>query len=255
MLNKYFIFYKQEIIVKLDSNGVEIPDTNIIGRKIDNSQYSDFGIIDNIHCYALMSDIKYELHTDYQYVKIRSLFERINEKTFWLTGKVFHLINWKKSSKYCGKCGSETREADRERAQICTNCSNTIYPRLSPAIIISVTKSNQILLGSNSKFPGNMYSVLAGFTDIGESLEECAKREVFEETGIQIKNIKYFGSQPWPFPDSLMIGFTADYESGEIQIDNDELTDAQWFSADDLPEVPTSLSISGKLIQNFVNKK
>lgn len=254
MMNKYFIFYKQEIIVKNDRNGIEIPNTTLLKNQLKNHQYIDLRIIDDIHCYANITDTKFEVPENYIYISIRSLFNSTDEKLFWLTGKVYHLANWKLSSRYCGKCGSKTRESDGERSQICTNCYNIIYPRLSPAIIISVTKGNKILLGSNSKFPGDFYSVLAGFADIGESLEQCAQREVFEETGIKIKNIEYFGSQPWPFPDSIMIGYTADYESGNIQIDNDELTDAQWFSADDLPNIPSPLSIAGRLIQNFVNE-
>ncbi|MFH1481427.1 MAG: NAD(+) diphosphatase, partial [Pseudomonadota bacterium] len=128
------------------------------------------------------------------------------------------------------------------------------YPRLSPAIIVAVLKNDQILLAHSQRFPGQFYSVLAGFVEPGETLEECVQREVHEEVGITVKNIRYFGSQPWPFPDSLMIAFTAEYAGGEIRIDKSELTDAGWFSADHLPAVPSRISIARQLIDWFSEK-
>jgi NAD+ diphosphatase len=136
----------------------------------------------------------------------------------------------------------------------CPKCELHVYPRISPAIITLVRKGDLALLASNAKFPGVFYSTLAGFADIGESLEETLVREVKEEAGVTVGNVKYFGSQPWPFPNSLMIGFTAEWLSGEIQIDPNEISDAQWFAADKLPVVPPPLSIARRLIDAWVEE-
>jgi len=133
--------------------------------------------------------------------------------------------------------------------------SNTSYPRKSPAVIVSIVRDNKILLARSQKFSNvNMYSVLAGFVDPGESLEDCVRREIREEVRIEVKNIQYFGSQSWPFPDSLMVGFTAEYKSGEISIDNDEIDEAGWFSVSELPRIPRKISIARQLIDWFIEK-
>ena len=126
------------------------------------------------------------------------------------------------------------------------------FPRLAPAVIVAVTKGDKILLAHSSEWRGKLYSVLAGFVEPGETFEECVEREIMEEVGIKVKNIRYFGSRPWPFPHSLMVGFTAEYESGEITIDQVEITDAQWFTSDNLPLVPGKISIARQLIDWFV---
>ena len=128
------------------------------------------------------------------------------------------------------------------------------HPRVSPAIIVAVVKERQLLLAHATRFPAKFYSVLAGFVEPGETLEDCVRREVFEETGVQVRNIRYFGSQPWPYPDSLMIGFTAAWADGEIAIDNDEITEAKWFTADDLPKIPDRVSIARSLIDGYIEK-
>ena len=139
-----------------------------------------------------------------------------------------------------------------ERAKICLKCGLINYPRISPAIIVAVVKKNQILLARSERFPTGFYSVLAGFVEPGETFEDCVKREVKEEVGLDVKNIRYFGSQPWPFPDSLMVGFTADYDGGKILIDKTEIKDAGWFTAHDLPQIPGKISIARRLIDWFV---
>ena len=135
---------------------------------------------------------------------------------------------------------------------LCPSCGLAVYPRISPAIITLVRKGDLALLASNAKFPGAFYSTLAGFAEIGESLEETLVREVREEVGIVVKDVRYFGSQPWPFPNSLMIAFTAEWESGEIAIDPSELSDAKWFRADELPMIPPPVSIARRLIDAWV---
>jgi ADP-ribose pyrophosphatase YjhB (NUDIX family) len=138
--------------------------------------------------------------------------------------------------------------------KVCPKCGHISYPRLSPAVIVAVTKGDRLLLGRNKNFVSGLYSVLAGFVEEGETLEECVKREIREETGIEVKNIKYFGSQSWPFPNSFMLAFTAEHESSEIQVDENEITDARWFSVEEIPNIPGKLSISRKLIDWFLEK-
>ncbi|MFP4194870.1 MAG: NAD(+) diphosphatase, partial [Desulfobacterales bacterium] len=139
--------------------------------------------------------------------------------------------------------------------KICPQCGLINYPRVSPAVIVAVVKNGQILLARNKQARIPFYSVLAGFVEPSETLEQCVEREVGEEVGITVENIRYFGSQPWPFPNSLMIGFTAEYASGEIQIDSGELSDAGWFDKNSLPRVPPALSIAGQLIEWFVKNR
>jgi NAD+ diphosphatase len=140
------------------------------------------------------------------------------------------------------------------RAKECPECKRLEFPRLSPAIIVLIERDDALLLARSARFPGAFFSVLAGFVEPGESLEEAVHREVMEETGITVKNIRYFGSQPWPFPDSLMIGFTAQYESGKIKIDGEEIVEAGWYRVDSLPQLPGKVSIARQLIDYFIGK-
>jgi NAD+ diphosphatase len=162
-----------------------------------------------------------------------------------------HLFNWELNSRYCGHCGAPNGWYDKERARICPQCGRVEFPRISPAIIIAVIKDSNILLGQNRNFPEGRYSLLAGFLEIGETIEEAAAREVKEETGIEIENVKYLASQNWPFPDSLMIGLTADYKSGEIVPDGEEIIHAGWYNPDNFPSIPGCGTIARKIINEY----
>ena len=186
---------------------------------------------------------------------IRSLFGQVEEEQIWVAGLANQFVIWNENHRYCGKCGRLTTEKTDERAKACLHCGLVNYPRLSPAVIMAVIKDRQILLAQSQRFHAKFYSVLAGFVEPGETLEECVKREVREEVGIAVKNIRYFGSQPWPFPDSLMIAFTAEYAGGEIEIDNSEILYAGWFTADSLTFIPPKISIARHLIDWFSENK
>ncbi|MCP4219916.1 MAG: NAD(+) diphosphatase [bacterium] len=185
------------------------------------------------------------------FFKLLHLYRKVNFELIQVAGYAGHISYWDQNTRFCGHCSAPTKRSETERAKICPKCKLTMYPRISPSMITAVVKGNEILLASSKRFKSGMYSVLAGFVEPGENLEDCVRREVMEETGIEVKNIKYFGSQPWPFPDSLMVGFTAEYESGEIRIDDDEIEDAGWFTAESMPCTPTTFSISGQLIKWF----
>jgi NAD+ diphosphatase len=165
------------------------------------------------------------------------------------------LVHWNRNHHYCGRCAGLTETKPDERARVCPQCGLINYPRLSPAVIVAVLKDHQILLAHSQRFPTKFYSVLAGFVEPGETLEACVKREVLEEVGIIVKNIRYFGSQPWPFPDSLMVGFTAEYGGGDIRIDPSEITDARWYAASELPPIPPKISIARRLIDWFLQQE
>jgi len=187
---------------------------------------------------------------------LRRLLGQIPDDLFFLAGKAYQILHWDRTHQYCNQCGVRTENKIDERAKLCPSCGLVNYPRISPAIIVAVTREREILLAKGSSFQGDFYSVLAGFVEPGETFEECVQREVEEEVGLKVNNIKYFASQPWPFPDSLMVGFTAEYVSGDIVMDKKEILDAGWFTADQLPLIPPSKgSIAWQLIDWFVQIK
>ncbi len=188
------------------------------------------------------------------FYNLRRLVGQIPESLFFLIGKAYQIMHWDRTHQYCGRCGTKTEIKTDERAKLCPACGFISYTRISPAIIVAVSRGPEILLARGSRFQNNFYSVLAGFVDPGETFEECVQREVAEEVGLKVKNIKYFASQPWPFPDSLMVGFTAEYESGEIKIDKGEILDAQWFLPDRLPVIPGPATIARQLIDRHLQE-
>ena len=188
------------------------------------------------------------------FVDLRSLYGALDEDLFLLAGKAFQIVSWDQTHQFCGRCSSPTEEQPGERAKICPKCGFISYPRICPAVITAILKDDKILLAHAVAFKGNMHSLIAGFLEPGETLEECVQREITEEVGIKVKNIKYFSSQPWPFPNSMMIGFTAEYESGEIAVDGVEISEAGWFGVDNLPELPSEVSIARKIINWYIEK-
>ncbi|MGI8934302.1 MAG: NAD(+) diphosphatase [Phormidesmis sp.] len=183
---------------------------------------------------------------------LRELYGRLSEDLFAIAARAVQLIEWDRTHQYCGHCATPTIQLPTERAKRCPQCQLRQYPRLSPAVIMLIYRGEEILLARAPRFRDGMYSVLAGFVEPGESLEETVAREVREEVGVEIKNIRYFGSQPWPFPNSLMVGFIAEYASGALTLEPTEIEAAAWFHKTDLPPVPGKLSIARKLIDWFV---
>ena len=162
------------------------------------------------------------------------------------------LAHWLQDNQHCGRCGDPMGYTEKFSALSCTTCGFTVFPRLSPACIVLISRGEELLLARSPYFTKGMYSLLAGFVEVGESVEESVHREVHEEVGIRVKNLRYFGSQPWPFPHSLMIGFFAEYESGELRLQPEEIEDAQWFTKENLPPLPNLSSISGIMINEWL---
>ena len=184
---------------------------------------------------------------------LRGLYGKLEEDLFLLAGRATQILTWDRTHQFCGQCGTPTQHLAGERARKCPNCSLTCYPRLSPAVIVLVTRGDELLLVRGHNFPEAFYSLVAGFVEPGESLEEAVTREVHEEVGLELKDIQYFGSQPWPFPHQVMVGFNATWSGGEIRVEKSELADARWFTRQNLPRIPPKgLSISRWLIDAFV---
>jgi NAD+ diphosphatase len=186
---------------------------------------------------------------------LRSVYGRLDEDLFWLAGRGVQIVEWDRTHRFCGRCGTPLKPRETERAKECPQCGLLHFPRLAPAVIVLIERGRELLMARSRRFAPGVYSVLAGFVEPGETLEEAVEREVFEEVGIRIKDIRYFGSQPWPFPHSLMVGFTALYAGGELKIDREEIEDAGWFTADNLPGQPGKISIARQLIEWFLAKQ
>ena len=250
----WFIFKKGRLLTKITNDTYIIPDTSDLAESnISPARPQYLGTLDSRPCYAaeLAADLSDFDH--FKFKDLRALFRSMDEELIWVAGRANQLVDWSRSHQYCGSCGYPTEDKTDERAKICLQCGLVNYPRLSPAVIVAVLKNGQILLARNKRFKLPFYSVLAGFVEPGEGLEKCVQREIREEVGITVKNIRYFGSQPWPFPNSLMIAFVAEYAQGDITIDGSEIIDAAWFSKDKIPQIPPSISIARQLIDWFTD--
>lgn len=193
-----------------------------------------------------------EVPAPFEVVGLRALFGEVDELLFGIAGRAVQIVDWAATHRFCGRCATPTARAPGERSMRCPACGLTAYPRIAPAIIVLIRKGDEALLARGARFPLPFYSTLAGFVEPGESLEETLVREVKEEVGIDVTDIRYFGSQSWPFPNALMLGFFARWAGGEIVIDETEIVDAKWFKADELPMIPPSMSISRQLIDTWL---
>lgn len=185
---------------------------------------------------------------------LRVAWNALSLDQFRVAGAARQKLDWVRTHRFCSRCGATTRPDETHEAMACPECSQLHYARIAPAVIVLVQRGSEALLGRSHHFKEGVYSTLAGFVEAGESLEECVHREIAEEVGVQVENLRYFGSQPHPFPHSLMVGFIADWKEGEIRIDPAEIDDARWFTADALPNRPHPRSIARALIDDFVRR-
>ncbi len=253
-----FVLKKGRLLIKNkgDKNDVILPEPGDLEKKgIKLIKKQLIGSLANRACYAATIEEDEILAQEFAFKPLRALLTVLDENLIWAAGRANQLIHWETTHNFCGACGSPFTDKPDEHAKICSGCGLVNYPRVTPAVIMAVIKDDKILLARNSQARMPFYSVLAGFVEPSESLEQCVCREVREEVGIAVENIRYFGSQPWPFPDSLMIGFIAEHASGNIRIDTKELSDAGWFDRHSLPRVPPPLSIAGQLIEWFVKNR
>jgi len=252
----WFIFQENKLLVCQKPESLTLPslmDLDELGLIVIRQHY--LGQLDNHHCYTGEVAEGTNPPTGMSFEGLRQVYSRLDEALFWIAARAVQIIDWDRTHRFCGRCGIELKMKTTERAKECPQCGLLHFPRLAPAIIVLVERGNELLLARSRHFLPGMYSVLAGFVEPGESLEEAVVREVKEEVGMDVKDIKYFGSQPWPFPHSLMIGFTATYAGGQISLDDSEIEEAGWFTADNLPRIPGKISIARKLIDGFLAKQ
>ena len=215
----------------------------------------EIGVLDGRRCFA--TEVEGEEPEDSTFQDLRSLFGVLDERYFVMAGRAIQVITWNVMHRFCGRCGTRTDWGlETERfSRICPKCGALYFPRLNPAAIVLVHRADEVLLARAPQFPKGMYSTLAGFVEPGETVEQTVAREVREEVGVEVKNITYFGSQPWPFPNSLMVAFIAEWAGGDIQTEPLEIEDAGWYKVDGLPQLPPKLSIARAMIDDFVKRR
>ena len=250
----WFLFHEDRILVRAQGDAAEIPQiTELPETSLLPARKHFLGMLDGTPCFT--AELEEPIMIDgASYRPLRSLLGILPEEMFYLAGRAFQIMDWARTSRFCGKCGMPTEPMDDERAMLCGACVIQYYPRVSPAVIVAIVHEGKVLLAHARRFPSVFFSVLAGFVEAGENFEECVRREVLEEVGIEVKNIKYFGSQPWPFPNTLMVGFTAEYASGDLVIEEKELVRAAWFEPDEVRRlhIPRNGTISRRLIDWFL---
>lgn len=248
----YYLAYCQgDILLTKEGNipfGIQVPFPIKPWNKVttlqrDENQYQ-----------ILRLDAPITNHPAFNMVALRKSFEVLSDEEYQLAGKGAELVYWDKNTQYCGMCGAPLGWQTPISKQ-CPECKKEWWPSLAIAIIVRVERENEILMVHAHSFRDNHYGLVAGFVETGETLEECVRREVKEETGIEIKDIRYFGSQPWPYPCGLMVGFTAQYANGSLLLQKEELDHGGWFDKENLPELPGKASIARKLIEDWLSKQ
>lgn len=219
-----------------------------------NSQHF-IGYVDRTACWVVEVGLADYAGSSYQWLGLRSQLGMISEDCFLLAGRALQILQWHLDHQFCGRCGCATIGDDEDRAKVCHPCDLRMYPRLSPCVIVLITRDNECLLARHARSKTNVYTTLAGFVEAGESLEDTLHREIMEEVGLRIHSPRYFRSQPWPFPGQLMVGFHVDYAEGDIHVDGREILDAQWWRYDKLPLVPPIATLAGQLIADFVKRQ
>lgn len=243
------------LIAELDSE-VRFPDWDDL-RRLDvlTLRFQFLGDLDNEPLWSAELAPDFQPPAELALLGLRALHGRVPDEIFALAGRAAQIVAWDRDHQHCGRCGTQTQPVPGERARQCPACGLISYPRLSPAIIVLIERGEEILLARGHQFAPGRFGIVAGFVEPGESLEEAVEREIREEVGMEVTNITYFGSQPWPFPHGIMIGFRAQYAGGEISLDDGELAEAGWYNTGNLPTVPQKLSIARRLIDAWATER
>jgi NAD+ diphosphatase len=252
----HIIFLGADLIADLRSaNGCLIGDQLLVAQNWNVLRRQFLGYWHDQPCFAVEIDPASELDPmSFHKGNLYQLLGRVDDALFSLAGRAAQLLDWDRDHQFCGRCGQPMLLDPVERAMRCVPCSSILYPRIAPCIIVLVTRGEELLLARSPNFPIPMYSTLAGFIEAGENVEQTLIREVREEVGVEVNNLRYIQSQAWPFPNQLMLGYFADYESGDIVCDPREIVDAQWFHYSGLPTIPPRASISGQLIHEYISQ-
>ena len=247
----WFAIRGRQLLVHAQGGLEPLEAPEAIGLEPRGTHY--LGALGALHCWSVELAPDAEPPAGMAFRDLRQLYGVLDTSLHAVATRAVQIVEWDLTHRFCGACGAPTSAHPSERSRVCTACGLAQFPRIAPAVIAAVTRGEEILLGRSAHFPPGIYSALAGFVEPGESLEQAVFREVLEETAIEVEDVRYFGSQPWPFPHSLMLGFTARYRSGELRADGVELEDARWFHRDDMPMLfPGNVSISQWLIRDFL---
>lgn len=258
----YFIFSKTDLLLQRQPDGSHtVPCTADIPVKTfawthvmnitpmdDGTPVKTFNIEDPQHIVVTDEALR---EAGYDFIGLRESFYHLPLELYLKAGKCQELLYWDHNTQYCGVCGAPMRMST-DISKKCTECGKEVWPQLATAIIVLIHKGDEVLLVHARNFKTDFYGLVAGFVETGETLEQAVRREVMEETQLTIKNLTYFGSQPWPYPCGLMVGFMAEYESGDIHLQRSELSKGQWFRYDNLPRIPQKLSIARKIIDKWL---
>jgi NAD+ diphosphatase len=251
----YFVFCKEDLLLEKTADGgytipfQEEPPTDVKPwtHQMDISPMADGSPVVTYRIDAPVTD-----HEGFEMVGLRQSYYKLSRSLYLKAGKCQELLYWDQNTKYCGVCGAPMR-MDTDISKKCTQCGKEVWPQLATAVIVLIHKGDEVLLVRAKNFKRDFFGLVAGFVETGETLEEAVAREALEETGVTITNIRYFASQPWPYPCGLMVGFNADYVSGEIHLQKSEIAKGGWFRRDNLPEIPEKLSIARMLLDNWLN--
>jgi NAD+ diphosphatase len=252
----WFLFHGDRLLLETRGEAAGVPFwPDPAGRGVRPVRRQYLGTLDGRPCFSGELDGSAAPEAT-EFRPLRSLLGILPEELFSLAGRAFQVMDWDRTHQYCGICGMRTEPVEGERAKACTRCGIQFFPRVTPAVIVAVVRDRKLLLAHARRFPAVFYSVLAGFVEAGETFEECVSREVREEAGIEVGNPRYFGSQPWPFPHSLMVGFTAEYAGGELVLEEKEIVQAGWFGPEEVPrlQIPRQGTIARELIEWFLAK-
>jgi NAD+ diphosphatase len=253
---RWFLFQANRLLVHLRDGSAEVPeweDPSRAGLYVTETHY--LGLLGERPCKAGVLAPDADLPGETTLVELRRLAGRLPAAQFNAAGYGLHLTRWGASRRFCSRCGQSMEVRRAERARECPVCTWVEYPVMAPAVIVAVTRGEHLLLARARRFPGRLFSVLAGYVETGESLEACVRREVREEVGLTIRRLRYVGSQPWPFSGALMVGFAAEYAGGRLRVDGDEIVEADWFAVGQLPEIPEPPSLARRLIDAFVRRQ
>ena len=244
---------KGRVYLQSDANGdLTIPHAGDF-PELMQTELPELGVFRNKKCYGCRWEVEDFPGGDFQIIDVREAVSKVDDATKSLLLRGKPILEWLSLRKFCSACGTELFDHEHEEARTCPNCGMLFFPKISPAVIVMIKREDgRILLAYNRHFRHKCYSLIAGFVEAGESAEDAVRREVREEVGLEIKNIRYLYSQSWPFPDSLMLGFVADYAGGEITVDGEEIAEADFYSIDDLPVLPGHGSIARRIIEEYI---
>lgn len=253
---QWYVFFKDNLLMQKTTEGTCTIPWGIQPPVAPSKEQKTHRVLLPTGIYAKTFAIDYPIAETSQWMmtNLRASFDHLKLEDYRAAGKAYQILFWDQHSRYCPVCGTPT-EQRTDIMKKCPKCGYELYPPISTATIVLVRRNDEILLVHARNFRGTFFGLVAGFLEAGETLEQCVRREVMEETGLTIRNITYFDSQPWPYPSGLMVGFFADYESGEIKLQDDELSAGAFYHRDNLPELPQKLSIARRLIDTWLAKK